>query len=71
MLILKNVRENIIQSNTFMLEEEEEEEEEEVKVGSSHSKEQSQSNGLGERRKVGGEARLDTCDDTPSRFSDV
>ena len=33
-----------------MLEEEEEEEEEEVKVGSSHSKEQSQSNGLGERR---------------------
>ena len=54
-----------------MLEEEDEEEEEEVKVGSSHSKEQSQSNGLGERRKVGGEARLDTCDDTPSRFSDV
>ena len=41
------------------------------RIGSSHSKEQSQSNGLGERRKVGGEARLDTCDDTPSRFSDV
>ena len=41
-----------------------EEEEEEVGVeGSSHSKEQSQSSGLAERRKEGGEARLDTCND--------
>ena len=40
-----------------------EEEEEEVGEGSSHSKEQSQSSGLGERRKEGGEARLDTCDE--------
>ena len=44
-------------------EEEEEEEEEVVVEGSSHSKEQSQSSGLGERRKEGGEAKLDTCND--------
>ena len=41
----------------------EEEEEEVVVEGSSHSKELSQSSGLGERRKEGGEARLDTCND--------
>ena len=40
-----------------------EEEEEVGEEGSSHSKEQSQSSGLGERRKEGGEARLDTCND--------
>ena len=40
-----------------------EEEAEGEEVGSSHSKEQSQSSGLGERRKEGGEARLDTCND--------
>ena len=46
-----------------LFKEEEEEEEEVVVEGSSHSKEQSQSSGLGERRKEGGEAKLDTCND--------
>ena len=36
------------------------EEEEEVEEGRSHSREQSQSSGLGERRKEGGEERFDT-----------
>ena len=37
-----------------------EEEEEEVEEGRSHSREQSQSSGFGERRKEGGEERFDT-----------
>ena len=36
------------------------EEEEEVEEGRSHSREQSQSSGFGERRKEGGEERFDT-----------